>query len=158
MCSKKTEVMCLHVLKYPITAVVPVYVCAVVVINHVNGVRRTLFSNPRKCIISGKEESMREIGREGGREGGGREKGREGGEKEGGRKGGRKGEGREGGMEEGKEGGGCMTPCEEARECEHVDIMHCMSVFPIHLCVRPSKLAVLKSQASCSDFRCTPIF
>ena len=51
------------------TAVVPVYVRAVVVVNHINGVCRTLFSNPLKCIISGKEESMRERGRERGREG-----------------------------------------------------------------------------------------
>ena len=61
-----------------ITAFVPVYVCAVVVINQVNGVFRTLFSNPLKRIISCKEESVKERGREGGREGG-REEGREGG-------------------------------------------------------------------------------
>ena len=75
------------------TAVVPVYVRAVVVINHINGVCRTLFSNPLKCIISGKEESVRERGRERGREGG-----REGGRGEGGRK-------EEGREREGKGGG-----------------------------------------------------
>lgn len=67
-----------------ITAVIPVYVCAVVVINHVNGVFRTLFSNPLKRIISGKEESVKEGGREGetdGRREGEKERGRRRGER-----------------------------------------------------------------------------
>lgn len=71
----------IHVVKYTMTAVVPVYVRAVVVVNHINGVCRTLFSNSLKCIISGKEESVRERGREGGSEGRGREKGGEKGER-----------------------------------------------------------------------------
>lgn len=82
-----------------ITAVVPVYVCAVVVINHVNGVFRTLFSNPLKRIISGKEESVKEGGRERQMEGG-KEKRRGGG-------GGKGGEERKGGY---------VTPCERRSE------------------------------------------